>query len=109
MLVNGRAKNGAMSQQWNANYSGNLQLGTLLHLDPNTASGGQPMPNVGDTFRFSGDGTETMGQAISRFSYLVDVEVQGRGLITIKPAPFYHLSRLTRRWSSTPTFKWIIV
>lgn len=66
------------------------------------------MPNVGDTFRFSGDGTEMMGEAVSRFSSLVDVEVHGCGLITLQPAPFYHLSRLTSRWSSTPTFKWII-
>lgn len=98
-----------MAQSWDAHLTGTIQAGTVLHLttsEPNN----QTTPAIGDTLRITNsDNTLTRGEVVSRFVRIVDVEVEGHGLVTIQPAPTNLLARLSRPLTGVRTSKWVIV
>jgi hypothetical protein len=98
-----------MTQNWNAHFTDAIQGGTVLHL-ATSQSNHQTTPAIGDTFRITiSDNTLTRGEVVSRFARTVDVEVEGHGLITIRPAPTKLLARRSRASSGVRISKWVIV
>jgi hypothetical protein len=98
-----------MAQKWDAHMTGAIQAGTLLHLAA-SQSDDRTTPAIGDTFSITNsDNTLSRGDVVSRFSRTVDVEVEGHGLVTIRPAPINFLARRSKSPTGGRTSKWIIV
>jgi hypothetical protein len=98
-----------VAQSWDAHLTGTIQAGTVLYL-ATARSNNQKTPAIGDTFRITNrDNTLTRGDVVSRFVRIVDVEVEGHGLVTIQPAPTNLLARLSRSLTGVRTSKWVIV
>lgn len=98
-----------MTQTWDVNFLGRFQTGTALYLTP-PQHAERAMPEVGDTFRFTGgEGTGVEGRVVGRSAQTVDVEVSGQGVITIQPAPSYHPGRGSGTQNEVQTAQWVIV
>ncbi|MBE7197029.1 MAG: hypothetical protein INR70_04400 [Parafilimonas terrae] len=97
-----------MAQAWDVHLLGTIQAGTLLYLTPTAQSGSQATPDVGDTVRLRGGDTSLRGQVVARQPQTVDVEIEGRGLITVQPAPSYHPGRGSGTQNEVLTLQWVV-